>query len=143
MFGLHFDMARHANTIAEVEGFVEGALKTARIEHLRMIEVRNLSYGHQRQVEVAMAMAMRPKVLLLDEPAAGLSIAEIGPIVDAIRSLDSSVTVVLVEHDMDVVFALADRIVVFHHGELLAQGTPDEIRKNEEVNRIYLGRRAT
>ncbi len=143
LFGLRFDMIRHASGIRAVEAFVEETLKSARIDHLGAIEVRNLSYGHQRQVEVAMAMAMRPKVLLLDEPAAGLSMAEIGPIVDTIRSLDRSVTVILVEHDMDVVFALADRVLVFHHGELLAEGTSEEIRKNAEVNRIYLGRRTT
>jgi len=143
LFRLRFDIVRHASKILAVEAFVEESLKSARIAHLRSIEVRNLSYGHQRQVEVAMAMAMRPKVLLLDEPAAGLSMAEIGPIIDTIRALDRSVTVILVEHDMDVVFALADRVVVFHHGELLAEGTSEEIRKNAEVNRIYLGRSTT
>ena len=140
-FGFRLDMIRHAAGIPQVESFLEKALNSARMADLRAVLVRNLSYGHQRQLEVAMAMAMGPKVLLLDEPAAGLSLAEIGPIVDTIALLDRSVTVVLVEHDMDVVFALADRVIVFHHGELLVEGTPEDIRKNAEVNRIYLGRK--
>ena len=103
--------------------------------------MRELSYGYQRQLEVAMAVAIEPRVVLLDEPAAGLSPAEIGPIVKMIRGLDSSITVIIVEHDLDVALAVAERVIVFNHGELIAEGVPDEIRRNSEVQRIYLGGR--
>jgi ABC-type branched-subunit amino acid transport system permease subunit/ABC-type branched-subunit amino acid transport system ATPase component len=139
--GLRFNIWRHAGRIPEVERFVEAELRRANLWHLRDRIVRSLSYGHQRQLEVAMAVAMAPKLLLLDEPAAGLSPAEIGPIVDTLRNLDRSITILLVEHDMDVAFAVADRVIVFNHGEQVAEGSPAEVRKNPEVNRIYLGRR--
>jgi ABC-type branched-subunit amino acid transport system permease subunit/ABC-type branched-subunit amino acid transport system ATPase component len=139
--GLRFNMWRHAARIAEVERFVESELKRSRLWSFRNRIVRSLSYGHQRQLEVAMAVAMAPKMLLLDEPAAGLSKAETGPIVETLQKLDRSITVLLVEHDMDVAFAVADRIIVFNHGELVAEGSPAQVRLNPEVNRIYLGRR--
>jgi ABC-type branched-subunit amino acid transport system permease subunit/ABC-type branched-subunit amino acid transport system ATPase component len=140
-FGLRFNMWRHAGRIAAVESFVECELKRSGLWSFRNRIVRSLSYGHQRQLEVAMAVAMAPKMLLLDEPAAGLSKAETGPIVETLRKLDRSITVLLVEHDMDVAFAIADRIIVFNHGELVAEGSPAQVRLNPEVNRIYLGRR--
>jgi branched-chain amino acid transport system ATP-binding protein len=135
-------MWRHAARIPAVEAFVEAELKRAGLWSLRDCAVRSLSYGHQRQLEVAMAVAMTPRMLLLDEPAAGLSPAETKPIVATLRNLDRSITVLLVEHDMDVAFAVADRIIVFNHGELVAEGSPDQVRTNPEVNRIYLGRRS-
>jgi branched-chain amino acid transport system ATP-binding protein len=140
-FGLRFNMWRHANRIAEVESFVESELKRSGLWSFRNRIVRSLSYGHQRQLEVAMAVAMAPRMLLLDEPAAGLSKAETGPIVETLKKLDRSITMLLVEHDMDVAFAVADRIIVFNHGELVAEGSPAQVRMNPEVNRIYLGRR--
>jgi branched-chain amino acid transport system ATP-binding protein len=140
-FGMRFNSWRHANRLPEVEAFVENGLKRSGLWDKRDIVVRNLSYGHQRQLEVAMAVSMSPRVLLLDEPAAGLSRAETGPIVDSLLKLDRSIAVLLVEHDMDVAFAVADRVIVFNHGELVAEGSPAEVRKNPEVNRIYLGRR--
>lgn len=105
----------------------------------RDVAVRHLSYGHQRQLELAMALALRPKVLLLDEPTAGLSRAEIGPIVALIRSLDPGITLLIVEHDMEVAFEVAHRIVVFHHGQLLVEGTREEIQAHPTVREIYLG----
>jgi branched-chain amino acid transport system ATP-binding protein len=138
---LCFNMWRHANRIAEVESFVESELKRSGLWSFRNRIVRSLSYGHQRQLEVAMAVAMAPRMLLLDEPAAGLSKAETGPIVETLKKLDRSITMLLVEHDMDVAFAVADRIIVFNHGELVAEGSPAQVRMNPEVNRIYLGRR--
>lgn len=140
-FGLRFNMWRHAARIPKVEAFIETELRRANLWQFRDRIVSSLSYGHQRQLEVAMAVAMAPKLLLLDEPAAGLSPAETGPIVETLRNLDRSITVLLVEHDMDVAFAVADRVIVFNHGELVVEGSPAEVRKNPEVNRIYLGRR--
>ena len=101
---------------------------------------RSLSHGERRQLELALALAARPRLLLLDEPTAGMSGAETTRITELIGSLDRSMTVVIVEHDMDVVFRLADRITVLHEGRVLAEGTPEAIRLDAEVNEVYLGR---
>jgi branched-chain amino acid transport system ATP-binding protein len=106
----------------------------------RDMEVRHLSYGHQRQLELVMALASEPRVLLLDEPAAGLSVAETKRMVELIRSLDPALTLLIIEHDMDVAFEVATEIVVLHNGRLLARGTRDEIRANRDVRDVYLGR---
>ena len=136
-----FAMLKPADSYAEVERFAADALQRIGLWDERNSEVRHLSYGHQRQLEVAMAVSLQPRLLLLDEPAAGLSPAEIGPIVATIHGLDSAMTVIIVEHDMDVALAVAERVIVFNHGELVAEGSPDTIRGDEEVQRIYLGRR--
>jgi branched-chain amino acid transport system ATP-binding protein len=141
LIGRRLDMWRRADRIREVEAIVEAELRRSGLWELWDSEVRFLAYGHQRQLEVAMAVAMKPKLLLLDEPAAGLSPAEIEPIIDLIVGLDQSLAIILVEHDMDVAFAVADRVIVVNHGEIVAQGSPAEVRGNAEVRRIYLGRR--
>ena len=105
----------------------------------RDMEVRQLSYGHQRQVEIIMALASEPKVLLLDEPAAGLSVAETQPMIELIRSLNPALTLLIIEHDMDVAFEVANEITVLHNGQILAQGTRDEIKANSSVRDVYLG----
>lgn len=99
-----------------------------------------LSHGERRQLELALALAQRPRVLLLDEPTAGMSSAETARITDLIASLDRSLTIVIVEHDMDVVFRLADRISVLHEGRVLAEGTPEQMRGDRVVNEVYLGK---
>jgi branched-chain amino acid transport system ATP-binding protein len=141
LIGRRLDMWSRADRIPEVEAIVEAELRRSGLWELRDSEVRFLAYGHRRQLEVAMAVAMKPKLLLLDEPAAGLSPAEIEPIIDLIVGLDQSLAIILVEHDMDVAFAVADRVIVVNHGEIVAQGSPAEVRGNAEVRRIYLGRR--
>jgi len=101
---------------------------------------KNLSYGHQRLLEVAMGLALRPRLLILDEPTQGLSDGEIEGFIGLVREISSSAsTVLLIEHNMDVVMALAARITVMEQGRILAEGTPEEIRANEEVQRAYLG----
>jgi branched-chain amino acid transport system ATP-binding protein len=105
----------------------------------REMEVQHLSYGHQRQIEIIMALASEPRVLLLDEPAAGLSVAETQPMVELIRALDPALTLLIIEHDMDVAFEVATEIAVLHNGELLAQGTREEIKANTLVRDVYLG----
>ncbi len=99
-----------------------------------------LSHGERRQLELALALARRPRVLLLDEPSAGMSPAETTEIAGLIAGLDRSLTLLIVEHDMDVVFRLADRITVLHEGRTIADGTPDEIRGDRLVHDIYLGK---
>jgi branched-chain amino acid transport system ATP-binding protein len=103
------------------------------------ILVSRLSHGEQRELELAVALATRPQLLLLDEPMAGLGVTESARMVKLLQELRREVSIVLVEHDMDAVFALADRITVLVYGRVIASGTPAEIRKNEEVKRAYLG----
>ncbi len=114
-------------------------LVKAGLEKVADERVRNLSYGFQRQLEVALALATAPHVLLLDEPTAGLSPAESGEMRSLVASLDRSLTVVIIEHDMDVVFAIADRITVLHNGRVFADGTPEAIREHSGVRDIYFG----
>jgi branched-chain amino acid transport system ATP-binding protein len=105
----------------------------------RDVPARSLSYGEQRQVELVVALATRPRVLLLDEPTAGLSPAETASAAAAIARFPRDVTILLIEHDMDVALELADRVTVLHQGRVLAQGTADEMRKDGRVTEIYLG----
>jgi branched-chain amino acid transport system ATP-binding protein len=102
-------------------------------------QVRNLSYGEQRQVEIAIALATEPELLLLDEPTAGMSPAETTRMVEFVARLPRTLTVLMIEHDMQVVFSLADRITVLHYGRLLATGMPSEITSNQKVQEVYLG----
>jgi len=103
------------------------------------VEAGALAHGEQRQLEIAMALATRPRLLLLDEPVAGMGIDESQRMVALLRTLRGRHTIVLVEHDMDVVFALADRISVMVYGRVIATGAPEAIRGNAEVRRAYLG----
>ena len=99
----------------------------------------NLSYGEQRQLEIAMALAGEPRLLRLDEPMAGMGPDESARMVAFLQRLKGRISMLLIEHDMDAVFALADRITVLVYGRAIATGTPDEIRANAEVRRAYLG----
>jgi branched-chain amino acid transport system ATP-binding protein len=101
--------------------------------------VSELSHGLQRQLEVGMAMAMRPKLVMLDEPAAGLSPSERHTLTLLIKSLPADITLIIIEHDMEIVLEIADRISVLHHGALIAEDTPEGIKANQEVQKIYLG----
>jgi branched-chain amino acid transport system ATP-binding protein len=100
---------------------------------------RELSHGEQRQLELAIALAAAPRVLLLDEPAAGLSPEETRRMVELVRSLKGRYTIVLIEHKIDIIMNVSDRISVMHFGSLIAEGTPAEIRRNADVRRAYLG----
>jgi branched-chain amino acid transport system ATP-binding protein len=100
---------------------------------------RAISHGEQRQLELAIALAANPRVLLLDEPAAGLSPEETRRMVALVRTLKGRYTIVLIEHKMDIIMSVSDRISVMHFGSLIAEGTPGEIQKNAEVRRAYLG----
>ena len=99
----------------------------------------NLAYGQRRQLEIAMALAADPRILLLDEPMAGMSAAEGAAAIELLESLKGKYTIVLIEHDMNAVFSLADRITVLVYGRIVASGTVDEIRAHPEVRRAYLG----
>jgi branched-chain amino acid transport system ATP-binding protein len=101
--------------------------------------VGSLSHGQQRQLELGMALAQEPRLLMLDEPAAGLSRGERTLLTDLLRDLPRTITVILVEHDMDVALAAADRVTVMHEGTIIVEGSPDEISANSTVQDIYLG----
>ncbi len=102
----------------------------------------SLAHGEQRALEIGMALSSRPRLLLLDEPTAGMSPEETRVMMDLIVKLAQERTVILVEHKMKLVMGISDRLLVLHHGELLAEGTPDDIRHNDTVKRVYLGQRA-
>jgi branched-chain amino acid transport system ATP-binding protein len=103
------------------------------------VAAREISHGEQRQLELAIALAAAPRVLLLDEPAAGLSPEETRSMVALVRSLKGRYTVVLIEHKIDIIMSVSDRISVMHFGSLIAEGSPEEIQRNPEVRRAYLG----
>jgi ABC-type branched-subunit amino acid transport system ATPase component len=114
------------------------------LESLRMVEdalklVRNLAYGRQRLVEIAIALAQRPRVLLLDEPAAGVPSSESHLILDVVAALDPDIAVLIIEHDMDVVFRFAREITVLVAGAVLTQGSPEAIMADAQVRAVYLG----
>ncbi|MDE2375825.1 ABC transporter ATP-binding protein [Bradyrhizobium sp.] len=115
------------------------ALDRVGLSHRADIVVSRLSHGERRELELAVALASRPKILLLDEPMAGLGATESQRMVKLLQELRKEVSIVLVEHDMEAVFALADRISVLVYGRLIASGDPAAIRQNEEVRRAYLG----
>jgi len=112
-----------------------------RVDLLKKAEVlvSDISHGESRQLEVAMALAMRPKILMLDEPAAGISPTERGRLVDLLKSLDKEMTLVLIEHAMAVALAVADDVIVMHDGAMFMQGSPDEVRNSSAVRDLYLG----
>lgn len=134
-YALHSSVAR----LGRVNERSRELLEIVGLWERRDMEVRHLSYGHQRQIEIIMALASEPRVLLLDEPAAGLSVAETQPMVELIRALDPTLTVLIIEHDMDVAFEVATEVTVMHNGQVLAQGTTDEIKANTSVRDVYLG----
>ena len=107
------------------------------------IVVRALSHGERRQLELAVALAQRPRVLLLDEPTAGMSSAETARITELVAGLDRALTILIVEHDMDVVFRLADRVTVLHEGRIIADGTAADVRGDVRVHDVYLGKAVT
>ena len=107
------------------------------------VPARDLSHGERRQLELAVALAQRPRVLLLDEPTAGMSPLETARITELIAGLDRALTILIVEHDMDVVFRLADRVTVLHEGRVIADGTAADVRGDLRVHDVYLGKAVT
>ncbi len=118
------------------------ALKLVGLEARAHVPANALSHGEHRQLELAMALATKPKLLLLDEPMAGMGPEDTQRMVQMLLKLKGSVSILLIEHDMEAVFALADRITVLVYGRGIATGTPDEIRRNEQVREAYLGAEA-
>ena len=116
-------------------------IEQSRLSEERRRLTKTLSYGQQRELELALALAGEPRLLLLDEPAAGLSPAERVTMAALIRALPRSLTVVLIEHDMELALGLVDNVTCLHYGQVLVEGPPEAMRSNETVQEVYLGRR--
>ena len=117
----------------------EEALNLAGLWHMRNDLIKNIAYGEQRKLEIVISLACKPKLLMLDEPSNGLAISDSNKLVDLINELDENMAVIIVAHDLDLVFKVANRIIVLFFGEIIADGTPDEIRRDERVKEIYMG----
>ncbi len=139
--GVYFSMCRSLRGLADVGDETAGVLESIGLSGLRDTPAGELAYGQQRALEIGLTIALDPKLVVLDEPTAGMSAAESREAVALIRRVTERKTLILIEHDMDVVFSLADRISVLHYGRILAHGRPDEIRANREVRDAYLGHR--
>jgi branched-chain amino acid transport system ATP-binding protein len=135
---------RSARSMTELTAHAERYLEATRLEKVAHVEAATLPHGDQRKLEVALLMAMEPDIYMFDEPTAGMSLDHAPDVLDLIAEIkhDKTKTVLLVEHKMDVVRALADRIIVLHNGELLADGKPDEVMSSQIVRDVYLGKSA-
>jgi branched-chain amino acid transport system ATP-binding protein len=134
-----FVMWRFMSSYREVYDKAYGLLERANFLDRKDTEVRYLSHGEQRQLEIVLGLASDPKILLLDEPAAGLSSGESAEMAKFLQKLDPNLAILLIEHDMDVVFDVAGQISVLHFGEILETGSTEQIRKSQKVQEIYLG----
>jgi branched-chain amino acid transport system ATP-binding protein len=137
--GHSFRFWRDARKQPELRDPARAALKRVGLAERAEFMVANLSHGEHRQLEIAMALAAKPRMLLLDEPMAGMGSEESARMVKTLRELKQELTILLIEHDMEAVFALADRISVLVYGRIIASGEPAAIRANRDVRRAYLG----
>ena len=137
--GTSFRFFANARKEKGLRDAAQAALDRVGLSHRADVPVSKLSHGERRELELAVALASQPKLLLLDEPMAGLGVTESQRMVKLLKELRKEISIVLVEHDMDAVFALADRISVLVYGRVIASGDPAAIRQNEEVKRAYLG----
>jgi len=137
-----YDPWRPRARLAALVDEARALLGTVGLQHRAGAVAGTLAHGEQRALELAMALAARPRLLLLDEPTAGMSPEETRDVMDLILRLAQDRTVILVEHKMRLVMGVCQRLLVLHQGALLAEGTPDDIRGNDEVKRVYLGQRA-
>ncbi len=133
-------MLRPLSHYTEVFDKAERLLRQANFWEIRDQEVRNLSHGEQRQLEIVLGLACDPKVFLLDEPSAGLATGESHEMARFLNSLDTEIAILIIEHDLDVLFNVVSYISVLHYGELLAEGPNEDIRNNPQVQEIYLGK---
>jgi branched-chain amino acid transport system ATP-binding protein len=138
-------MLKAVTNDVEVSNDAESVLDRVGLLDQAQMSANALSHGDQRLLEVAIALAAKPKLLFLDEPTAGMNPLERTKLLRNIRELANSgdVTFVIVEHDMDVVFSLSDRVITLHRGEIIADGTPGEIKRNPQVREVYLGEEVT
>jgi branched-chain amino acid transport system ATP-binding protein len=137
--GIEFSLFRNWKSYRNDREFAQKIAEDIGLQDHMQTKVKELPHGLQRQLEVGIAMAMRPRLIMLDEPAAGLSPEERRTLTTLIRGLPQNITLMLIEHNMEIVMDIADRITVLHHGVLIAEDTPAGIRANQEVQQVYLG----
>jgi branched-chain amino acid transport system ATP-binding protein len=133
-----WNFVRHHRSLTDVIERARAVLEAVGLREHEGELAANLSHGAQRNLEIGIALATEPKLLCLDEPTAGMSVAETGQTVELVRRIARDVTVLIVEHDMEVVMGLAQSITVLHYGEVLAEGTPEAIQANPRVQEVYL-----
>lgn len=136
---LKFMMHRPITSCNDIKAKTERLIERWGLQEFKNTLVRNLSYGMQRQIEVLMALASDAKILLLDEPTAGLPPGETSGLTSMVLGLDPNMTLLIIEHDMDVAFQLAHHMIVLHQGMVIAEGPPEKIKVNSKVKEIYLG----
>ena len=133
-----WNMIAHHTAFADINAKAEAALASVGLLDKAGELASNLSHGAQRNLEIGIALATEPKLLCLDEPTAGMSAAETRETMHLVKRIGENLTILIVEHDMEVVMELADRITVLHYGEILAEGTPEQIQQNPKVLEVYL-----
>jgi branched-chain amino acid transport system ATP-binding protein len=133
-----WNMLAHHSAFADINAKAQAALDAVGLLDLSDEFASNLSHGAQRNLEIGIALATEPQLLCLDEPTAGMSAAETRETMHLVKRIGENLTILIVEHDMEVVMELADRITVLHYGEILAEGTPEEIQRNPRVLEVYL-----
>ncbi|MFH1489841.1 MAG: ABC transporter ATP-binding protein [Pseudomonadota bacterium] len=134
-----FSFFRPADSFADINQDTEEVLERIGLTRVKDVPTKNLSYGDKRILEIGIGLASKPKVLLMDEPTSGLPSLETARIKEFITEISKELTVVVIEHDMDIVLTISDTIIVLHLGEIIAQGPPDEIKANPKVQEAYLG----
>lgn len=137
--GIRFNIFSRLKNLKEVADETTALLKTIGLEEFPDTPAGELAYGHQRALEIGVTLATDPELILLDEPTAGMTTEETREAVRLIDRVTKGKTLVIIEHDMDVVFSISDRVTVLYYGKILATGAPQEIRENEEVKKAYLG----
>jgi len=135
-----YDFWTNVISMDDINGRVTEILEKLKLIDYRDVRAANLPHGLQRHLEIGIALASRPELLLLDEPTAGMTQEETRRMMELIEDIAEGLTIVVVEHDMKFVMSISKRITVLHEGKVLAEGTPEEIRKNEDVQRVYLGK---
>ena len=137
--GMRFNMFTRLGNIEDVNAKTRGVLETIGLETSSDTPAGELAYGHQRALEIGLALAMEPQLILLDEPTAGMTTEETREAVKLIERVTVGKTLIIIEHDMDVVFSISDRVSVLYYGKILATGTAEEIKEDQEVKKAYLG----
>lgn len=134
-----FQMFRSMTSYKHLFTKAQQMLEVVDLWEKREEPVKNISHGEQRRLEIAISLASQPKLLLLDEPSAGLTAGESADVVDMIRNMGKDITAIIVAHDMDLVFGVAERIMVLHYGQIITEGAPDIVRNDPRVREIYMG----
>jgi branched-chain amino acid transport system ATP-binding protein len=134
-----FNFFRPASAFADINQETNAVLEEIGLTDVKNLPTKTLSYGDKRVLEIGIAMASEPRLLLMDEPTSGLPTSETERIKKFIKKISSRLTVLVIEHDMDIVLTISDVIIVLHQGRVIAQGAPAEIKANDEVQTAYLG----